>query len=134
MSELMTQSASPVAWDIFDDLKGVLSGPREMDALLRKFFDLTQSDIQEIKAAFLRGEFNRLQRLAHRLISSAHPFGAIEMIAILKEIERLSTSELPQVLREKIKLLDKSFLQTKFLIEQRNSKESGLAENRKGTI
>ncbi len=134
MSEMASHSESIVSWDLFEDLQGILSGPREFEALLRKFFDLTQTDIQEIKAAFLKGEFNRLERIAHRMISSAHPIGAIQMISILRDVERLALHASTQALRDQIKLLDQCFQKTKFLIEQRLNKNNQLADSSKGNL
>jgi hypothetical protein len=133
MSEMTSHSESTISWDLFEDLQGILSGPREFEALLRKFFDLTQLDIQEIKAAFLKGEFNRLERIAHRMISSSHPIGAIEMIAILRNVENLALRASTHALRDQIKLLDQCFQRTKILIEQRLQKSNQLADSSKGT-
>lgn len=134
MTEVTSHSETTVSWDFFEDLQGILSGPREFEALLRKFFDLTQTDLQEIKAAFLKGEFHRLERIAHRMISSSHPIGAIEMVVILRNVEKLALRASTQALRDQIKLLDQCFQRTKFLIEQRLQKSNQLAESSKGTL
>ena len=98
--------------------------------VIEAYLDNTPNQIDQMREALDRAEFDELSRIAHSMKSSSGIFGAQEMVALSRELEHRDCADLPGC-REKVEQLAVSFVKLRdvlnlYLAEINRQAENGI--------
>ncbi|MCQ3937712.1 MAG: histidine kinase [Chloroflexi bacterium] len=79
---------SSIDLNVFNELKNT-AGEDFIGELIRAFLDDAPLQIAQMKTALANGDAESFRRAAHTLKSNAATFGAVELTALARELERL---------------------------------------------
>lgn len=119
--------------NVLENLKYTLGDDfeTEINDLIDYYLKNTEDMLENLKASYIKGDYNKLKRIAHGIRSGSSNFGTDKFSRLLNEIEIMVKNETADGIKEKISFLSEEYARVKYSLQQFILKEKiDIVQNR----